>query len=55
MRGNKGVIKKLNEALWEELTAIVQYFVHAEMCDNWGCQRMGTYCTLNREVEAVLG
>lgn len=43
MRGNKDVIAKLNEALREELTAIVQYFVHAEMCDNWGYDRLGAY------------
>ena len=32
MRGNDTVIAELNEALREELTAINQYFVHAEMC-----------------------
>ena len=40
MRGNPDVIAKLNEALQEELTAINQYFVHAEMCDNWGFDRL---------------
>ncbi len=43
MRGHQDVIAKLNEALKEELTAILQYFVHAEMCDNWGYQRLGSY------------
>jgi bacterioferritin len=43
MRGNDQVIKKLNEALREELTAINQYFVHAEMCHNWGYHRLGDY------------
>jgi bacterioferritin len=43
MRGNKAVIDKLNEALREELTAINQYFVHAEMCHNWGYHRLGNY------------
>lgn len=43
MRGNEQVIAKLNEALREELTAINQYFVHAEMCDNWGYHRLGRY------------
>ncbi len=43
MRGNKTVIARLNEALREELTAINQYFVHAEMCHNWGYHRLGSY------------
>ena len=43
MRGNKNVVDKLNEALREELTAINQYFVHAEMCHNWGYHRLGNY------------
>ena len=43
MRGNEQVIAKLNEALREELTAINQYFVHAEMCHNWGYHRLGDY------------
>jgi len=42
MKGNEQVIAKLNEALREELTAINQYFVHAEMCHNWGYHRLGT-------------
>jgi bacterioferritin len=43
MRGNADVIARLNEALREELTAINQYFVHAEMCHNWGYHRLGNY------------
>jgi len=43
MRGNVEVIAKLNEALREELTAINQYFVHAEMCHNWGYHKLGNY------------
>jgi bacterioferritin len=42
MRGNDKVIAKLNEALREELTAINQYFVHAEMCHNWGYHKLGS-------------
>jgi bacterioferritin len=36
MKGNAKVIAVLNEALQEELMAINQYFLHAEMCENWG-------------------
>src|SRR5215510_14597899 len=43
MKGNDKVIAKFNEALREELTAINQYFVHAEMCHNWGYHRLGNY------------
>jgi bacterioferritin len=43
MKGNPKVIKELNEALREELTAINQYFLHAEMCENWGYEKLGDY------------
>src|SRR4030042_397340 len=43
MRGSKDVIALLNEALREELTAINQYFIHAEMCENWGYKKLGDY------------
>jgi bacterioferritin len=43
MHGNPDVIARLNDALREELTAINQYFVHAEMCHNWGYHRLGNY------------
>ena len=43
MKGNEKVIAALNEALHEELTAINQYFLHAEMCENWGYQRLSKY------------
>ncbi|MGA3014169.1 MAG: bacterioferritin [Bacteroidales bacterium] len=36
MKGNEKIIKILNEFLADELTAINQYIVHSEMCDNWG-------------------
>jgi len=40
MKGNEQVIKQLNARLAEELTAINQYFVHAEMCENWRYKRL---------------
>ena len=43
MKGNPKVIAALNEALHEELTAINQYFLHAEMCENWHYSRLGDY------------
>jgi bacterioferritin len=43
MKGNPKVIASLNEALHEELTAINQYFLHAEMCENWQYPRLGNF------------
>ncbi|MGD0801955.1 MAG: bacterioferritin [Terracidiphilus sp.] len=43
MKGNPKVISQLNRALREELTAINQYFVHAEMCENWGYDRLSKF------------
>jgi len=40
MKGNKKIIEKLNSRLADELTAINQYIVHAEMCDNWKYERL---------------
>jgi bacterioferritin len=40
MQGDERVVKKLDELLCDELTAIMQYVVHAEMCANWGYQRL---------------
>ncbi len=40
MKGNAKVMEVLQEALKAELTAINQYFVHAEMCENWGYHRL---------------
>jgi bacterioferritin len=41
MKGNPQVIEQLQKALRDELTAINQYFVHAEMCHNWGYHALG--------------
>lgn len=46
MKGNDRIIATLNELLADELTAISQYMVHSEMCDNWG------YDKLHKAIEA---
>ena len=40
MKAKDGVIDHLNNLLTIELTAINQYFVQAEMCKNWGFDRL---------------
>jgi len=40
MHGDPKVIEYLQEVLTGELTAINQYFLHAEMMENWGYQRL---------------
>jgi bacterioferritin len=40
LQGNPKVIAVLNAALKEELTAISQYFLHAEMCENWKYEKL---------------
>jgi bacterioferritin len=40
MKGNERVLETLNFLLADELTAISQYVVHAEMCDDWGYERL---------------
>lgn len=40
MKGDAKIIEILNEVLTSELTAISQYFVHGEMCENWGYERL---------------
>ena len=41
MNAKPGVLDMLNRALTTELTAINQYIVQAEMCRNWGYDRLG--------------
>lgn len=52
MKGNQAVIDELNAALNSELGAIVQYMVQAEMCDNWGYERLGAI-TKKRAIEEM--
>jgi bacterioferritin len=40
MQAKPGVIDRLNAILTIELTAINQYFVQAEICRNWGYERL---------------
>ncbi|HUI44162.1 MAG TPA: bacterioferritin [Terriglobia bacterium] len=40
MKGKPVVLETLSQALKEELGAISQYFLHAEMCENWGYERL---------------
>ena len=46
MKGHDQILATLNELLADELTAISQYMVHSEMCDNWG------YDKLHKAIEA---
>ena len=42
MKGNLKVLEKLNDLLADELTAINQYMVHSEMCEDWGYGKLHT-------------
>ena len=43
MKGNEKILAALNNLLSDELTAISQYMVHSEMCDNWRYGKLHKY------------
>jgi bacterioferritin len=45
MKSNEKIIAVLNDLLSDELTAVMQYMVHSEMCKHWG------YTKLHGEIE----
>lgn len=49
MKGDKKIIQRLNQLLAGELTAIDQYFLHAEMYKNFGLHRL--FERINHEME----
>jgi bacterioferritin len=43
MKGKPEVLEVLAKMLKEELGALAEYFVHAEMCENWGYKKLSAH------------
>ncbi len=52
MQGNEKVIARLNQALHDEISAVIQYMVQAEICENWGYGRLAGI-TKSRAIEEM--
>jgi len=52
MHGNEKVIARLNQALHDEISAVIQYMVQAEICENWGYGRLAGI-TKSRAIEEM--
>jgi bacterioferritin len=52
MKGRPEILEVLGAALTDELGAVVQYILHAEMCDNWGYKPLAAF-TKKRAIEEM--
>ena len=52
MKGKPEVLKVLQEALTDELGAVHEYILHAEMCENWGYAGLAA-ATTKRAIEEM--